>query len=574
STLFDAVGDPFFGEREAVKLAFDENGTAVAEQAGAHASRVTAQPLSLTSLAVPNTIASGFNYGKDFAFAATDVVGSVGLNGGVSVDDYYSISGRAGDLINIQVISNALTRITNPIDSILRVYDAAGNVVAYYNSTGVNDDEQEGQDSVLLDLILPADGTYFIQVDTFADAGLGVPDTDTGDYELFIYRFDAGNATDGGDYMDGRAGNDALSGGLGDDILIGGAGTNALDGGAGTDKVIDAGDVNFTLTNSSLSGLGANSMVSIEQAGLTGGAGNNTFQMNGWTGSATSDGGPGTDTLVGANVLSTWNITGVGAGNVNGTITFTGMENLTGGTAADTLIALNTANTWNITGSNAGSVGGFNFAGMDNLAGGSADDSFTFANGAGVSGTINGNAGVNSLDYAAFATGVTVNLTTGVATGSGGVANIQHVFGGSGNDSLTGNAAANMFVGNAGNDTQFGNDGRDILIGGADADLLDGGNDDDILIGARTSYDANRVALLAILQEWTRTDLNYTGRVNHISGAVAGGLNGAFKFNATTVFDDNRATDSLWGRGGIDWFVYGTRDDLMDQVSGETKTKI
>jgi Ca2+-binding RTX toxin-like protein len=574
STFFDAVGDAFFGEREAVKIAFDENGTAVNEQAGAHGSRATAQPLNLTSLAVPNTVVDGYNYGKDFAFAATDVVGSIGLNGGTSEDDFYSFTGRAGDVMNIQVMSNSITRIANKIDSILRVYDANGNVVAYFNSTGLNDDENEGRDSVLVDLVLPSDGTFFIQVDTFADASLGVADTDTGDYELFVYRFDAGNATDGGDYLDGRAGNDSLAGGLGDDILIGGPGVNVVDGGAGTDKIIESGDVNFALSNSNLTGAGSSSLMSIERATLTGGASGNTFNLNGWTGTALIDGGLGTNTLIGGNVANIWTMTTVGAGNINSTITYINIENFAGGTASDAFIWLNTPNAWSITASNAGNVGASNFTGMENLAGGSSSDSFTFATGAGVSGTINGGAGINSLNYAAFLTGVTVNMTTGVATATGGISNFQHVFGGAGNDNFTGNAAANLLVGNAGNDTAFGTDGRDILIGGLGGDLLDGGNDDDILIGARTSYDANVSALLAIAQEWTRTDVSYAGRRDHISGALAGGLNGTFVLNATTVFDDTRTIDTLWGRGGTDFFIYGTRDDVMDAVNGETTTKI
>ena len=338
--------------------------------------------------------------------------------------------------------------------------------------------------------------------------------------------------------------------------------------------MIESGNVNFALTDSSLTGPGSSSLSSIEQASLTGGASGNTFQLNGWTGTASVDGGLGTDTLVGANVASIWTTTSAGAGNINNAIAFTSIESFVGGSASDTFNWLNTTNTWAISSNNAGSVGGASFAGMDNLNGGSADDNFTIASGAGVSGTINGNGGVNSLDYAAFTTAVTVNLTTGSATGTGGISNIQHVFGGAGNDNFTGSIAANVLVGNAGNDTVFGNDGRDILIGGLGADLLDGGNDDDILIGARTSYDANRAAMLAILQEWSRTDLAYAGRRDHISGVLAGGLNGAFKFDATTVFDDTRTADTLWGRAGTDWFIYGTKDDLMDQTNGETTTKI
>jgi Ca2+-binding RTX toxin-like protein len=154
------------------------------------------------------------------------------------------------------------------------------------------------------------------------------------------------------------------------------------------------------------------------------------------------------------------------------------------------------------------------------------------------------------------------------------VTNSHPVVGGLGDDNRTGNALANVLVGYAGDDAIVGGGGRDVLIGGLGADLLDGGDDDDILIGARTSHDPSLAALLAILREWTRTDLSYANRLAHISGATTGGLNGSFGFNANTIFDDNRTTDTLFGRAGTDWFIHGTRDDLADWVNGETKTKI
>ena len=52
----------------------------------------------------------------------------------------------------------------------------------------VSDDNFENQDALLLDVPLPTTGTYYIQVDTFASAEFNVPDTDTGNYELFLYR--------------------------------------------------------------------------------------------------------------------------------------------------------------------------------------------------------------------------------------------------------------------------------------------------------------------------------------------------------------------------------------------------
>ena len=56
---------------------------------------------------------------------------------------------------------------------------------------------------------------------------------------------------------------------------------------------------------------------------------------------------------------------------------------------------------------------------------------------------------------------------------------VEVVRGGSGNDSLTGDAAANMLIGNNGDDTLVGSDGNDTLQGGSGANTLQGGNDDD-----------------------------------------------------------------------------------------------
>ncbi len=600
-TLFDAAGDQFWGEREAIRLAFNEGGTTVAETIGVHNSLATAQALSLVSLAVPNTLVTGLNFGKDFAVAAFAVTGSINLVGGVSEDDFYSFTGRAGDLLNLEIISGALvsditTRNTNPIDSIIHVYDSSGVLVPYYGVPAENDDELENRDSILIDLILPADGTYFIQVDTFTNAT--VPDNDDGNYELYVSRFDAGNATDLGDFLDGRAGNDILKGYLGDDTLIGGTGINTLDGGAGTDKVIETGNVNFTLTDTSLTGPGTTTLASVEQAQLTGGASGNTFNISGWTGTAVLDGQGGGDTLIAANTVNTWNITANNAGTINSNVTFTSMENLVGGTSADSFVfgngvgvsgsiggqggsdtlnygANTAALTWNISSANAGNVNGFSFTSVENLASGAGNDRFTFANGASVAGTVNGGGGSNFLDYAAFTSSVTVNLVASTATGTGGVSNLQNALGGSAADSFTGSSANNIFVGNGGNDSLLGNDGRDLLIGGMGGDLVDGGNDDDIVIGNRTTHDASIDALSALMAEWGRTDLGYLDRINHLSGAVGGGLNGAFLLNASTVLDDNKTMDILFGRGGLDWFFQGIKDDVKDKESpAETVTKL
>ena len=148
----------------------------------------------------------------------------------MSESDFYSFAGKKGDVVNIEVLSTALSRLgDNTIDAMIRVYDASNTLVAYFETPAVNDDQFEAIDAVIMDLVLPADGTYYLEVDTFSRAG--EPDDDTGAYELFVYRFDAGNANDAGDVLNGQGGNDTAAGGLGDDVYVISA--------AGADAVVD-----------------------------------------------------------------------------------------------------------------------------------------------------------------------------------------------------------------------------------------------------------------------------------------------------------------------------------------------
>jgi Ca2+-binding RTX toxin-like protein len=57
------------------------------------------------------------------------------------------------------------------------------------------------------------------------------------------------------------------------------------------------------------------------------------------------------------------------------------------------------------------------------------------------------------------------------------------LFGGSGNDTLTGGSGADMLFGQAGNDTLLGKGGADLLFGGGDNDTLTGGDGDDQVFG-------------------------------------------------------------------------------------------
>jgi hypothetical protein len=157
--------------------------------------------------------------------------------------------------------------------------------------------------------------------------------------------------------------------------------------------------------------------------------------------------------------------------------------------------------------------------------------------------------------------GVNVNLALGTATGiNGTIAHFRNVIGSSGDDTLVGDALANVLMGGAGNDVLTGGGGRNILVGGSGADTLNGGNGGDIYIGGRLSYydeDAltvDCVALNALLAEWSRTDVNYSGRINHLNGNAAGGLNGPYFLNGTTVFDDG-VVDTVFAGASQNWLL-------------------
>ena len=120
---------------------------------------------------MPNLATSGLNAGQSFTLQAATVAGSSrlatsGANAGHSESDWYSFSGNSGDVVTIEVLSRSLKRYytTNAtsIDSVLRLYSSAGQLVQTFGTDAVNDDEFESSDSLLMDVTLPADGTYNI----------------------------------------------------------------------------------------------------------------------------------------------------------------------------------------------------------------------------------------------------------------------------------------------------------------------------------------------------------------------------------------------------------------------------
>lgn len=98
--------------------------------------------------------------------------------------------------------------------------------------------------------------------------------------------------------------------------------------------------------------------------------------------------------------------------------------------------------------------------------------------------TINGGGSTGAeggdwVSYAGVSAGVSINLGAGVATGvsigSDTLIGIQSAIGSTHNDTLTGDAGANVLFGLSGNDTINGGGGDDVIHGGAGDDAIDGG---------------------------------------------------------------------------------------------------
>ena len=332
---------------------------------------------------------------------------------------------------------------------------------------------------------LPADVPYFITGSDFNDTLTGGSAADT---------------------IIGGLGDDSLNGGLGDDSLIGGDGNDTFNVAAGTDTISD---------------LGNGTDILLVAAGATA----NATAAAAWTATgSTSNAGTASVTASGFNInvasatgTSGWTLTN--SGNATAVT-------LTGGANADTLIGGTGNDTLNGNG------------GADSLTGGLGND------------ILNGGAG---LDTAIFgAADNTVNLNTGgsqdTGEGTDTLSNIENLFGGAGNDNLTGNNSANLLDGGTGNDTLSGDNGNDTLIGGDGNDTLSGDNGADSLLGG----DGNDS-----LTGGNGADSLLGGDGND---SLVGG-NGA---DTLTGGDGN---DSLTGSGNSDSFVFNNPSEGVDTIT-------
>ncbi len=208
------------------------------------------------------------------------------------------------------------------------------------------------------------------------------------------------------------------------------------------------------------------------------------------------------------------------------------VENANGGSGADQLVGGEAGNVLNGNGGNDALTGG---GSTDTLNGGDGDDLLSGGTG---NDALNGGAGVNTADYSgagAGGVGVSVNLTTGAASGEGNdtLSGIQNVNGSSFDDSLRGEAGSNLLNGNDGDDAIQAAAGNDVVNGGAGKDQMSAGAGNDNVSGQNGSD---------------------TMRGNAGNDSMGGG-------NGPDTLYGGKGNDTLSGGAGKDWHGGGPGND-------------
>lgn len=252
-------------------------------------------------------------------------------------------------------------------------------------------------------------------------------------------------------------------------------------------------------------------------------------------------------------------------------------------------------------------------AGNDSLSGGAGND--TLEGGTG-NDTLDGGDGTDTVRYANAASGVTVNLTTGAASGGDGsdtLSGIENIIGSAYADTLTGSGGANVIYGGAGNDTiyagagndelygdegddtvygnenddaiyggsgadvlsgQDGNDtirgeaGIDYIVGGAGADLIYGGDDDDEAYGGDDNDEIHGGAGVDNLLGEAGNDTLYGDDGNDFLygdyGSTSGGNDILYGGAGNDRLEGRYGDDTIYGESGTDTIYGGAGADTID----------
>lgn len=487
--------------------------------------------------------------GMDFLDGGT---GDDQMNGGTG-DDFYVVD-SAGDQVvelldsgfdEVRVLNLASYTLGDHVEDLVHIGDAAefrgyGNSLSNFMFGGVHVDILRGLDGD--DLLFGNDGDDILLGGTGADALIGGDGFDMASYagsgsavraslaDGFGARGEAaGDIYDSIEGLIGSGHNDVLTGDDQGNRLVGGAGNDILRGGAGRDWLVGGAGADI------LDGGRHGDVVSY--VGSTGAVHVDLQTQTAWGGDAQGDtlisfrhaeGGNGHDVLLGSaedNLL----IGGQGDDQLDGRA---GNDILRGGVGADLLI---------------------------------------------------GGDGIDTLDYGDSSAGVTVNLTTGAASGGDAAGDsftgIERITGSDFGDLLVGDTRANRLLGGAGDDVLRGGAGNDVIIGGAGADEMYGGSGSDLL-----SYEGSTNWVTIHLDLGWAYGVEGSGdtfsgfenaRGSEVGDAIYGtaGDNRLHGGGGGDYLDSGAGNDVLFGNAGDDAFLFWSGSDevrVMDFTAGDT----
>jgi len=249
----------------------------------------------------------------------------------------------------------------------------------------------------------------------------------------------------------------------------------------------------------------------------------------------------------------------------------------------------------------------FGGPGDDTLAGGLGDDllfgeagndSFDEGSSANGADTFDGGTGSDTISYAIRSVAIEISIDD--APHSGAVnehdrirGSVEHARGGTGDDTITGSALANVLDGGAGDDEIDGGAGEDTLRGGTGTNVLSGGAGDDRFDqGASASgrdlisggpgldtvdYGARTADLVIVMDGVTSSgaagEADLVG--TDVDNAVAGSGDDSITGNAgDNTLDAQGGTDTLFGLAGDDVLDGGPGVDAVDCGSGDADVNL
>ena len=186
----------WLSERSAMKLMHNTSGPIDPEVGILHGDPASAQPVPLAPIPVPNThrIPDPFFIDPVDPTPLTEFSGFSGGIAGATLDvpfalDYYVFDAPAGSVVTIEVISKVIAdtdpgRIPDPVDMVVEIIDSTLSPLPYPVASpfAINDDSFESTDSILIDIVLPGTGPYYIDIRASGKPGADI----TGEYELYV----------------------------------------------------------------------------------------------------------------------------------------------------------------------------------------------------------------------------------------------------------------------------------------------------------------------------------------------------------------------------------------------------